>query len=63
VDEFLILLTGTVPLTPGANYLLVEPLGHVSAVAFQRMVEIARTTGLKPIVERKVLLSRAQLSE
>ena len=48
-------------LKPTAHFLLVEPKLHVSAEAFLKTVEIARSVGLQPVSEPKVAISRAQL--
>jgi cyclopropane fatty-acyl-phospholipid synthase-like methyltransferase len=48
-------------LEPGAKYLLVEPLMHVSKGEFQETINNAIAMGLKPIGDLKVALSRAQL--
>ena len=48
-------------LKPGAHYLLVEPQMHVAASAFQRTVEIACATGMKPCAEPSIRLSRSVL--
>ena len=48
-------------LKPGAGLLLVEPLLHVSAAAFQRTVGAAQTAGLEVRAEPKVKFSRAVL--
>ena len=48
-------------LKPGAHYLLVEPKMHVTASAFQRTVEIACATGMKPCSEPTISLSRSVL--
>ena len=43
-------------LKPEAHFLLVEPNLHVSAKKFQRTVEIAYATGMKPCSEPKARL-------
>jgi ubiquinone/menaquinone biosynthesis C-methylase UbiE len=48
-------------LKPGAHFLLVEPLIHVSASSFQQTVELARAAGLTPSTEPSIRLSRAVL--
>jgi ubiquinone/menaquinone biosynthesis C-methylase UbiE len=48
-------------LKPGAHYLLVEPKIHVAAPAFQRTVEIACASGMKPCLEAGIRLSRSVL--
>jgi ubiquinone/menaquinone biosynthesis C-methylase UbiE len=48
-------------LKPTAHFLLVEPKLHVSAEAFLKTVEIARSVGLQPVSEPKIAISRAQL--
>jgi ubiquinone/menaquinone biosynthesis C-methylase UbiE len=48
-------------LKPGAHFLLVEPLIHVSAPAFQHTVELARAAGLTLSREPSIRLSRTVL--
>jgi ubiquinone/menaquinone biosynthesis C-methylase UbiE len=48
-------------LKPEARFLLVEPKIHVTASSFQKTVDIARATGMKPCMEPKVRMSRAVL--
>ncbi len=48
-------------LKPGAKLLVVEPLIHVSAAAFQSTLEVAEALGFKFEEHRKVNLSRAML--
>jgi len=46
-------------LRPGGRFLLVEPIGHVSAAAFGRMVAMAEEIGLVSQGRPRVRLSRA----
>lgn len=46
-------------LKPSAQFLLVEPRGHVSEAAFQETLHIAQSTGFEKQAERKIRLSRA----
>jgi ubiquinone/menaquinone biosynthesis C-methylase UbiE len=48
-------------LKPGARFLLVEPLIHVSAPAFQHTVELAHVAGFTLDSEPSIRLSRAVL--
>lgn len=48
-------------LKPGAHFLLVEPLIHVSASSFQQTVELARAAGFTLSSEPSIRLSRAVL--
>ena len=48
-------------LKPEARFLLVEPKIHVTASSFQKTVDLARATGMKPCAEPKVRMSRAVL--
>jgi ubiquinone/menaquinone biosynthesis C-methylase UbiE len=48
-------------LKPGGRFLLIEPLMHVSAADFQKTVDKARETGLKPLSSPKIGLSRTML--
>lgn len=48
-------------LKPGGKYLLVEPIMHVSATDFEATVRNAIASGLKPIAELKVAISRAKV--
>ena len=48
-------------LKPGGSLLLVEPLVHVSAAAFQRTVETAQVVGLEVRAAPQVRFSRAAL--
>lgn len=50
-------------LKPGGKFLLVEPKLHVSSVAFEKTVALARAASLCPVALRKVRLSRAVLFE
>ncbi len=48
-------------LKPKGKLLVVEPMFHVSASAFERTIDIARQTGLSPIFEPKIRFSRSKL--
>jgi ubiquinone/menaquinone biosynthesis C-methylase UbiE len=48
-------------LKPGGNYLLVEPLGHVSGNAFTKEVNKVLSMGLKAVSEPGIFFSRAVL--
>ena len=48
---------------PKSRFLVVEPKLHVSASAFHKTVEIARSCGLAPVSEPNVRLSRAMVFE
>jgi ubiquinone/menaquinone biosynthesis C-methylase UbiE len=48
-------------LKPKGKLLIVEPKMHVSAAAFERMIDIARQAGLSPISEPKIRFSRSKL--
>jgi ubiquinone/menaquinone biosynthesis C-methylase UbiE len=48
-------------LKTGAHYLLVEPRMHVTASAFQRTVEVACASGMKPCLEPRIRLSQSVL--
>ncbi|MHB8118545.1 MAG: class I SAM-dependent methyltransferase [Methanothrix sp.] len=41
--------------------LVVEPMFHVSATAFEKTIEVARQAGLRPISEPKIHFSRSKL--
>jgi ubiquinone/menaquinone biosynthesis C-methylase UbiE len=46
-------------LKPPGRFFLVEPKGHVSAIAFKRSIQVAQEIGFTVESERKVPLSRA----
>ena len=46
-------------LRPDAQLLLVEPRFHVTAAAFDRMVEMAKEVGLRPAGWPRIVFSRA----
>jgi len=48
-------------LKPKGKLLVVEPMFHVSASAFERTIDIARQAGLSPISEPKIRFSRSKL--
>jgi len=48
-------------LKPKGRLLIVEPMFHVSATAFERTIEVARQAGLKPVSEPKIIFSRSKL--
>ncbi len=48
-------------LKPEGKLLIVEPKFHVSASAFERTVQLAKQSGLKPIGEPRILFSRSML--
>ena len=48
-------------LKPKGRLLIVEPMFHVSANAFERTIEVARQAGLSPISEPKIRFSRGKL--
>jgi ubiquinone/menaquinone biosynthesis C-methylase UbiE len=48
-------------LRAGAEFLLVEPRGHVGADAFARTEEAAVQTGMRPVARPRVAFSRAVL--
>lgn len=48
-------------LKPKGKLLIVEPMFHVSAAAFERTIDIARQAGLSPISEPKIRLSRSKI--
>ena len=48
-------------LKPGGRFLLIEPKVHVSAVDFQKTVDLASAVGLKPTSSPKIGISRAML--
>jgi SAM-dependent methyltransferase len=48
-------------LKPKGRLLIVEPMFHVSANAFERTIEVARQAGLRPISEPKIRFSRGKL--
>lgn len=48
-------------LKPAGKLLIVEPKFHVSAQAFERTLETAKSAGFKPIGEPKILFSRGIL--
>jgi SAM-dependent methyltransferase len=50
-------------LAPRGRFLLVEPVFHVPASAFEKTVEIAREVGLKPVAKPRIRLSRSVLLE
>jgi len=50
-------------LKPGAHFLLVEPVLHVSQAAFQRTIDIAQSAGLEQSKPWRVGLSRAVVFE
>jgi len=48
-------------LKPKGKLLVVEPMFHVSATAFEKTIEVARRAGLSPISEPKISFSRSKL--
>ncbi|MBI5555357.1 MAG: class I SAM-dependent methyltransferase [Elusimicrobia bacterium] len=48
-------------LKPGAKYLLSEPILHVSKTAYDKTIEQAVASGLKPIRDLNIAISRAKL--
>jgi len=48
-------------LKPKGKLLIVEPMFHVSATAFEKTIEVARQAGLSPISEPKISFSRSKL--
>jgi ubiquinone/menaquinone biosynthesis C-methylase UbiE len=48
-------------LKPKGRLLIVEPMFHVSATAFERTIEVARQAGLRPVSEPKIIFSRSKL--
>ncbi|MHB8118108.1 MAG: class I SAM-dependent methyltransferase [Methanothrix sp.] len=48
-------------LKPKGKLLVVEPMFHVSATAFEKTIEVALQAGLSPISEPKISFSRSKL--
>jgi len=48
-------------LKPNGKLLIVEPMFHVSATAFEKTIEVARQAGLSSISEPKIRFSRSKL--
>jgi ubiquinone/menaquinone biosynthesis C-methylase UbiE len=48
-------------LKPKGRLLIVEPMFHVSATAFEKTIEVARQAGLRPVSEPKIIFSRSKL--
>jgi ubiquinone/menaquinone biosynthesis C-methylase UbiE len=48
-------------LKPKGKLLIVEPMLHVSATAFERTIEVARQAGLKAVSGPKIFFSRSML--
>lgn len=48
-------------LKPGAHFLLVEPMIHVTAASFQQTVAFAHAAGLESCAEPSIKMSRAML--
>lgn len=48
-------------LKPGGKYLLAEPIMHVTATDFKAMVRNAIASGLKPVADPKIGISRAKV--
>jgi hypothetical protein len=46
---------------PGSQYLLCEPIVHVKKWKYQTMLSLAEKTGLIPVKETKIWLSRSML--
>lgn len=46
---------------PGGQFLIVEPKFHVSAPAFERTVELAKSAGFEPVARPRITLSRSVL--
>jgi ubiquinone/menaquinone biosynthesis C-methylase UbiE len=48
-------------LRPGAHLLIVEPVGHVTATHFQRLLHLARAVGMQVVARPRVRWSHAAL--
>lgn len=48
-------------LKPGGKYLLAEPIMHVSATDFEATVRNAIASGLKPVADQKISISRTKV--